>query len=91
LVIARSKLSVSSPDDQVKITEAVAPLTSPVSQGLLFSGRVRLALPGAAIGVGVGVGVGVSPPPESEPQAVSRVTPRIIRAVWYLFMTLLIL
>ena len=43
--------------DQVKITEAVAPLTSPVSQGLLFSGRVRLAFPGAAMGVGVGVGV----------------------------------
>ncbi len=28
--------------------------------------------------------MGVSPPPESEPQAVSRVTPRIIMAVWYL-------
>jgi hypothetical protein len=92
-VIDKSTLSVSSPVDQVKITEAVDPLTSPVSQGLLFSGRVRLAFPGAAIGVGPGVGpgVGVLPPPESELQEVISTVKRArIRFVWYLLMTLIL-
>ncbi|NCV20241.1 MAG: hypothetical protein EBW42_16180, partial [Rhodobacterales bacterium] len=62
-------------------------------QGLLFSGRVKLALPGAAIGSGPGSGPGgVVPPPESVLQAViNKVRSVRMRVVWYLFMTLLIL